>query len=67
MREEKVYAALPEGAGAPRTAEAMLPQAYDDTPVQLWPFALLSVQAHLAKLVEDGRATESDGRYARRC
>jgi endoribonuclease LACTB2 len=67
MREEKVYAALPEANDAPRTAEAMVPVAYADTPAMLWPIALLSLQAHLAKLVEDGRATESEGRYARRC
>jgi endoribonuclease LACTB2 len=65
MREEKVYAALPEAGEAPRTADEMVPVAYADTSAMLWPIALLSLQSHLAKLVEDGRATESEGRYAR--
>jgi glyoxylase-like metal-dependent hydrolase (beta-lactamase superfamily II) len=66
MREEKVWAALPQGAEAAKTADALVPVAYDDTPAHLWPIALLSVQTHLSKLVDDGRATESEGRYARR-
>jgi endoribonuclease LACTB2 len=65
MREEKVFAALPAGTEIPKTAEDLLPVAYDDTPVHLWPIALLSVQTHLAKLVEDGRARESAGRYVK--
>jgi glyoxylase-like metal-dependent hydrolase (beta-lactamase superfamily II) len=67
MREEKVYAALPAPTEAPKRADALVPTAYDDTPAHLWPIALLSVQMHLAKLVEEGRAIESAGRYARGC
>lgn len=66
MREEKVWAALPLGTEPAKTADALVPVAYDDTPVHLWPIALLSVQTHLSKLVDEGRATESEGRYARR-
>ena len=66
-REEKVYAALPAATEAPKRADALVPVAYDDTPAHLWPIALLSVQMHLAKLVEEGRAVESEGRYARGC
>jgi ribonuclease/clavin/mitogillin len=67
MREEKVYASLPAATEAPKRADALVPVAYDDTPAHLWPIALLSVEMHLAKLVEEGRAVESEGRYARGC
>jgi ribonuclease/clavin/mitogillin len=67
MREEKVYAALPAATEAPKSADALVPVAYDDTPAHVWPIALLSVKVHLAKLVEEGRAFESEGRYARGC
>ncbi len=53
MRESKVLLALgrhPSGA----TAHELLPGAYDEVPSATWPLALLSVTAHLAKLVEDG-------------
>jgi ribonuclease/clavin/mitogillin len=65
MREEKVYAALPPAGESPRSADALVAAAYDDTPAHLWPIALLSVQTHLAKLVEEGRATAEGGLYAR--
>jgi endoribonuclease LACTB2 len=61
MREGKVLAALarlgPEGG----TAEAILPGAYDDVPKAIWPIALLSVRAHLVKLVREGRVREGEG------
>jgi ribonuclease/clavin/mitogillin len=53
MREDKVVAGLRTG---PRTAADLLPEVYSDTPVHLWPFAALSLQAHLDKLVSEGRA-----------
>jgi glyoxylase-like metal-dependent hydrolase (beta-lactamase superfamily II) len=66
MRESRVLAALgkrPDGA----TAGDLLPDAYDDVPPSVWPLALLSVVAHLAKLVDDGRARiareGADARY----
>jgi glyoxylase-like metal-dependent hydrolase (beta-lactamase superfamily II) len=55
MREAKVLAALakhPQGAAAGE----LLPDAYDDIPRATWPLALLSVVAHLAKLVDEGHA-----------
>ena len=65
-REDKIVAAL-DAAAAPEGAspEALLPIAYDDTPVTVWPIARLSLAAHLEKLVEDGRARVADGRYSR--
>ena len=41
----------------------LLPLAYDDTPMHLWPLARLSLEAHLEKLVKDGTVRERDGRY----
>ena len=57
MREGKVLAAL-RRASIPSTVEALLPDAYDDTPVRTWPLARLSLLAHLAKLVAEGRAAQ---------
>jgi glyoxylase-like metal-dependent hydrolase (beta-lactamase superfamily II) len=54
MREEKVVAALAHHDGG-ATAQELLSRAYDDTPVSVWPIALLSIRAHLEKLVLDGR------------
>lgn len=63
-REDKVLAAV-KAAGAPSGIEALVPIAYDDTPVTLWPIARLSMAAHLEKLVEEGRVrVDDDGRYA---
>ena len=55
MREAKVLAAVVRhGAGGARDDE-LLPDVYDDTPVTIWPIALLSLRAHLAKLEGEGR------------
>jgi glyoxylase-like metal-dependent hydrolase (beta-lactamase superfamily II) len=56
MREERVVAAL---RPAPRPLAEILPDAYADTPTYLWPIAALSLQAHLDKLVAEGRVTPS--------
>ena len=48
---EAVRAAGPSGAEAP----ALVPAAYADTPVHLWPIAKLSLEAHLEKLEREGR------------
>jgi endoribonuclease LACTB2 len=55
MREDKVLAALVHHAAAGATAEQLLPRAYDDAPASVWPIALLSVRAHLEKLLDEGR------------
>jgi len=60
-REAKVAAAL-EAAGPGVALDALLPVAYADTPVFLWPLAKLSLEAHLLKLEREGRAARaSDG------
>ena len=64
LREQKVLGALlAHGAGG-ASAEALVPTAYNDTPEALWPIALLSLQAHLSKLVHEGRVLVREGRYA---
>lgn len=56
MREAKVLAAVagcgPEGG----TLDQILASAYDDVPPTTWPIAMLSLRAHLEKLVAEGRA-----------
>ncbi len=56
-REGKVIAALRE---TPRPLSEILPDAYADTPMHLWPIAALSLQSHLDKLVVEGRAARDD-------
>jgi glyoxylase-like metal-dependent hydrolase (beta-lactamase superfamily II) len=63
QREEKIRDALP--VTGRRTLEQLLPVAYDDTPEAMYPVAARSLQAHLDKLVRDGRADESGGGYRR--
>ncbi len=60
MREDKVMAAVRTQGGSP--AE-LVPVAYDDTPIGLWPIAELSLRAHLEKLVEEGRVEEDAEGY----
>ena len=54
LREAKVLAAVarqgPDGA----RDDELLPDAYDDVPPTIWPIALLSLRAHLAKLEAEG-------------
>ena len=65
MREAKTLASLPATIDEGRTLEELVPIAYDDTPMRMWPIARLSLASHLAKLAEEGRAIERDGRWAR--
>lgn len=74
MREQRVLAALGaageggEGgaAGADSASlEALLPVAYADTALHLWPLARLSLEAHLIKLEREGRAVRREGRWRR--
>ncbi len=58
MREAKIVAVLEarRAAGSSRpSAEEVVVDAYDDVPAALLPIALLSVQAHLKKLADEGR------------
>src|SRR5215472_15385442 len=59
MREGKVLTAVTEAKEA--APEDLVPRAYDDTPAHLWPFALLSLQAHLDKLESEGRVCRVTG------
>ncbi|HEY2515005.1 MAG TPA: MBL fold metallo-hydrolase [Polyangiaceae bacterium] len=65
MREAKVLAALPTAAERPQSVEELVPTAYDDTPVAMWPVARMSLASHLAKLAHEGKAVESDQGWAR--
>ena len=64
MREEKIAKALAGFGASGATLEDLVPVAYDDTPVHIWPIARMSLEAHLEKLVGDGRAARtSEARY----
>ncbi len=60
-REAKVVAAIASAPSA--SADELVPIAYGDTPVHVWPIALLSLRAHLDKLVGEGRAIVDGERY----
>ncbi len=60
MREGRVLAAL---AAGPATIADLVPLVYDDTPPAAWPLARLSLEAHLVKLVDEGRAVRDGGRW----
>lgn len=62
-RERKVAAALAAAAPDGSTDLSLVPTAYADTPRAAWPLALLSVRAHLVKLIADGRARTDGERY----
>jgi glyoxylase-like metal-dependent hydrolase (beta-lactamase superfamily II) len=61
LRETQVLAALEAGE---RTPAGMVRRIYADVDPALHRFAELSVRAHLAKLVREGRALERDGGFA---
>lgn len=61
-REEKIAAALVRTGGG--TLDDIVPVAYDDVNASLFPIAKRSLLAHLEKLVTDGRASLSEGRWA---
>jgi ribonuclease/clavin/mitogillin len=57
-RERKVLDAWNEAKtrlGRTPTLVELLPRAYDDTPVALWPLAKVSLEAHFVKLRSEGR------------
>jgi endoribonuclease LACTB2 len=64
-REAKVHAALEQTGPGGVSLEALLPLAYADTPVLLFPIARLSLEAHLIKLEREGRAKRSGAGWAR--
>jgi glyoxylase-like metal-dependent hydrolase (beta-lactamase superfamily II) len=54
-REAKVLDAVRNAGMAGADAAALVPDAYADTPVHLWPLARLSLEMHLEKLEREGR------------
>jgi glyoxylase-like metal-dependent hydrolase (beta-lactamase superfamily II) len=64
LREEKVLASVRARGPAGGTVAELVPVAYDDTPAHVWPIAMLSLAAHLEKLVAEGRVTTDGERFA---
>jgi glyoxylase-like metal-dependent hydrolase (beta-lactamase superfamily II) len=62
-REAQVLAAVAEAGPEGASDVELVPSAYADTPVSAWPFAIFSLQAHLAKLVKEERVKVTDGKY----
>jgi glyoxylase-like metal-dependent hydrolase (beta-lactamase superfamily II) len=63
-REAKVLAALRGAPDEGRSLEVLVPVVYDDTPAFLWPLGRMSLEAHLIKLVREGRAERTaSGNY----
>lgn len=60
MREEWVRKAAVETGG---TLDELVAIAYADTKPELFPLAKLSLEAHLVKLVAEGRVAQADGRF----
>ncbi|MDB5215073.1 MAG: Metallo-beta-lactamase family protein, partial [Myxococcaceae bacterium] len=56
-REAKVLEAVRSAGHTGGDAAALVPDAYADTPVHLWPIAKLSLEMHLEKLEREGRIT----------
>lgn len=65
MREAKVMSAVALGTVVgPAPIEALVPFAYSDTPKELWPIARLSLEAHLIKLLREGRVKRDGDAWA---
>jgi ribonuclease/clavin/mitogillin len=60
-REARVLEAVRSAGAAGSDASALVPEAYADTPVHLWPIAKLSLEMHLEKLEREGRITRVRG------
>lgn len=60
MREQEVLRALREGH---ETIPSMVAAIYTDTPAALHSVAEFTVQAHLRKLIQEGRAKKKEERY----
>ncbi len=54
-REAKVLAAVLAVGAAGADSAALVPDAYADTPMLLWPIARLSLEMHLEKLEREGK------------
>jgi glyoxylase-like metal-dependent hydrolase (beta-lactamase superfamily II)/8-oxo-dGTP pyrophosphatase MutT (NUDIX family) len=62
-REQKVRRALQQQGGS-ATLTSLLPRVYDDVPSSLHALAAQSLEAHLAKLLEDGEVTHAEGHWS---
>ncbi len=60
-REAKVLDAVRHAGAAGADSTALVPDAYADTPMHLWPIAKLSLEMHLEKLEREGRVTRVEG------
>ena len=60
-REAKVLEAVRKAGPAGGDAAALVPDAYADTPMHLWPIAKLSLEMHLEKLEREGRVARVAG------
>ncbi len=56
MREARVVAALDD---SPQSVAALVPRVYSDVAPSSWPLGARSLEAHLCKLRDDGRAVET--------
>ncbi len=65
-RESKVLEAVRAAGVSGGDVPSLVAHAYSDTPPQVWPVAMLSLQAHLDKLVHEGRVARVDGAQATR-
>lgn len=63
MREAKVLDAVRAAGEAGADAASLVPRAYDDAPAHLWPIARLSLEAHLEKLVREGKVVVRGGAF----
>ena len=64
MREHKILAAVVALGPRGGTIAELVPVAYDDTPAAMWPFAALSLAAHMEKLEREGRVRPVEDRFA---
>lgn len=64
-REARIEAALGEVSSNGADLDALVARAYADTPMAIWPIAKLSLEAHLLKLLAEGRAKREDSRWAK--
>jgi glyoxylase-like metal-dependent hydrolase (beta-lactamase superfamily II) len=58
-REAKVTAALDHREASPASLDELVPEVYADTSPMMWPFARMSLEAHLIKLEREGRAART--------
>lgn len=65
MREAKIFSAVESLGETGGSLDTLVATAYEDTPVHLWFIAKLSLEAHLVKLVREGRVLETTAGHFR--